>query len=87
MRLTFSRRFEKQRAKLLKSAKHKLNERLRLFTVDPFHPLLENHPLHGIYTGCRSINIAGDCRAIFYNENPDIIRFIAIGTHHELFGT
>ncbi|MBI4065946.1 type II toxin-antitoxin system RelE/ParE family toxin [Candidatus Kaiserbacteria bacterium] len=87
MKLNFSRRFEKQRAKSLKSAKHKLNERLRLFTADSFHPLLENHPLHGMYAGCRSINITGDYRAIYYYENLDIVRFIAVGTHHELFGT
>ena len=87
MKLNFSRRFEKQRAKSVKSVKRKLNERLRLFVADPFHPLLENHPLHGMYAGCRSINITGDYRAIFYNESPDIVRFIVIGTHHELFGT
>jgi addiction module RelE/StbE family toxin len=87
MKLNFSRRFEKQRAKLIKSSKRKLSERLRLFAEDSFHPLLENHPLHGMYVGCRSINITGDRRAIFYNESPSIVRFIAIGTHHELFGT
>ena len=87
MKLNFSRRFEKQRGKLVKSVRHNLNERLRLLTEDCFHPLLENHPLHGAYVGCRSINITGDYRAVFYHESPDIIRFIAIGTHHELFGT
>ncbi len=86
MKLNFSRRFEKQRAKLTKPAKRKLNERLRLFAGNPFHPLLENHPLHGMYAGCRSINITGDYRAMYYHENLDIVRFIAVGTHHELFG-
>jgi len=87
MKLNFSRRFEKQRAKLAKSVKRKLNERLRLFVADSFHPLLNNHLLHDSYAGCRSINVTGDYRAIFYNESPDIVRFIAVGTHHDLFGT
>lgn len=87
MKLNFSRRFEKQRAKLIKSVKNKLGERLRLFMETPFHPLLDNHPLHGMYVGCQSINITGDYRAIFYHEAADTVRFIAIGTHHELFGT
>lgn len=85
--LLFSRRFEKQREKLTKSIKHKLSERLRLFAQIPFDPLLENHSLHGVYAGCRSINITGDYRAIYYHENPDIVRFIAVDTHHNLFGT
>ena len=87
MRLNFSRRFDKKRNKLPKPLKQKLSERIRLFEKEPFHPLLDNHPLHPPYAGCRSINITGDYRAIFYHENADIVRFIAIGTHHELFGT
>ncbi|TSA44274.1 type II toxin-antitoxin system RelE/ParE family toxin [bacterium] len=87
MTLNFSRRFEKQRAKFAKSIRQKLSDRLKLFATDPFHSLLENHPLHGTYAGCRSINITGDYRAIYYHENLDVVRFIAVGTHHDLFGT
>lgn len=87
MMLLFSSRFEKQREKLTKPTKHKLNERLRLFAQTPFDSLLENHPLHGKYAGCRSINITGDYRAIFYSENQNTVCFIAIGTHHSLFGS
>jgi len=87
MKLNFSRRFEKQRAKLAKSVKRNLNERLRLFVTDSFHPLLNNHLLHDPYSGCRSINVTGDYRAIYYHENLNTVRFITIGTHHELFGT
>lgn len=86
MRLNFSRRFDKQRAKLEKPIKKKLGERLLIFVEQPFHVLLDNHQLHGEYAGCRSINITGDYRAIFYQERTGTVRFIAIGTHHELFG-
>jgi len=87
MKLNFSRRFEKQRAKLTKSVKRKLNERLRLFVADSFHPLLNNHLLHDPYAGCRSINVTGDYRAVLYMESPSVVHFLVIGTHHNLFGT
>ena len=81
------RSFEKKFTKLPKGLRERFKERRNLFMTNPFHPLLDNHPLHPPYAGCRSINITGDYRAIFYHENADIVRFIAIGTHHELFGT
>ena len=86
MKVNFSRRFEKQRAKLPKLIKLKLSDRLRLFLNEPSHPFLRNHPLSGKYVGYRSINVTGDYRAIFYYESTDIVRFIAIGTHSELYG-
>ncbi len=87
MRLNFTRRFEKQRAKLPKSVKKKLNERVLLFCEQPFNTQLDNHVVHGEYAGCRSINVTGDYRAIYYHVANDAVRFIALGTHHELFGS
>ena len=49
-----------------------------------FHPLLNNHSLGGEYNGCRSINITGDIRAIFYVKT-DVVVFINIGSHPELY--
>jgi len=86
MKLNFSKQFGKQRDKLSKSLKISLSERVRLFSQEPFHNLLNNHSLHAEYAGCRSINVTGDYRAIYYHESEDTVRFIAIGTHHELFG-
>ncbi|MFH1192383.1 MAG: hypothetical protein V1655_02815 [bacterium] len=45
---------------------------------------LNNHPLSGKLNGLRSINVSGDCRAIFEEKLEDII-FIAIGTHSQLY--
>ena len=87
MHIFFDKRFRKAYSRLPKLLQKRCDERLLLFEKDPFHQLLNNHLLHDPYAGCRSINITGDYRAIFYNENPDVTRFIAIGTHHELFGT
>jgi len=73
--------------RLPKPLQRRCDDRLLLFEKDPFQSLLNNHPLHEPYPGCRSINVTGDYRAIYYHESPDIVRFIAIDTHHNLFGT
>lgn len=81
----FSTRFEKNRARLPLSVRRKLSERPQLFMAEPFHPLLNNHPLSGEYKGFRSINISSDYRAIFYVEG-DAYLFSRVGTHSELYG-
>ncbi len=81
------RRFDKRYAKLPKKVQERFKDRRNIFLSNPFDPILENHPLTGEYAGCRSINVTGDYRAIFYHVSDSIVRFIKIGTHHELFGT
>ena len=80
------RNFDKKYVKLQKKLQEKFKERRNLFLTNAFDPILDNHPLHGRYAGCRSINITGDYRAIYHHESPEVVRFLAIGTHHELFG-
>lgn len=79
--------FEKQFAKLDRKIKIAFIERKNLLMHEPFHPLLNNHKLGGEWSRCRSINITGDHRAIFVMKNEDQIVFLAISTHHELYGT
>lgn len=86
MHAFFSRKFRKRYARLPLRLRSQTNERLQLFAHDPFNPILDNHPLHGKYDGCRSINITGDYRAIYYHETETMVRFIALGTHAELYG-
>ena len=87
MHFLFAKRFRKTYTRLPKQLQKRCDERLLIFEKEPFHILLNNHLLYDPYAGCRSINIIGDYRAIFYHESPDVVRFIAVGTHHELFGT
>ncbi|MHB8913548.1 MAG: type II toxin-antitoxin system RelE/ParE family toxin [Minisyncoccota bacterium] len=87
MIVAYSKKFQKNYKKLPLKLQEQFKLRRNLFLTAPFDPTLNNHSLHEPYSGCRSINITGDYRAIFYHENPDIVRFITIGTHHELFGT
>ncbi len=87
MVVLYSKKFRRGYQKLQVKTREKFKERRDLFLQNSFHPLIDNHPLHGEYDGCRSINVTGDYRAIFYHESDDVVRFIEIGTHHELFGT
>lgn len=84
MPVLFSRRFSKRRDKLPRSIQEKLSERLRLFGKDPFHPLLNNHSVHEVYPGWRSINVTGDYRALYEEHNRKLI-FMTVGTHSELY--
>lgn len=76
--------FKKDYKKLPADTQARFDKRLTIFLKDQFHPLLNNHPLHGEWVGHRSINITGDLRAIFKIEGETAI-FIAIDTHTKLY--
>ncbi len=76
--------FAKNYKKLASKVKIQFKVRRDLFLKDPFHPILNNHPLHGKYEEHRSININGDYRAIYYMKD-EVAIFIRIGTHAELY--
>ena len=85
MRLVPSTRFKKQYRKLSHLVQSRVDERLRLFSKDPFHPLLNNHPLHGKDKEKRSINISGDYRIVYREVESSVYLLIDIGTHSELY--
>ena len=59
--------------------------RLTVFIDNIFAPELNNHEVGGVFPNSRSINVTGDYRAI-YQENDEVIMFSEIGTHSELYG-
>ncbi len=85
MRILFHRHFEKQYKKLRESEKERFKKRIKLFIKDQFDPLLGNHSLRGKYEGYRSINIAGDLRAIYKEIKANTFLFVAIDTHSKLY--
>lgn len=86
MNVNFHRQFQKNYCKLTEKEHGKFKERLALLTADEFHPLLNNHALHGRYLGYRSISITGDLRAIYRHIGHDTILFADIGSHSKLYG-
>ncbi len=85
MEYVLSKDFEKQFKKLPKKIKQKALAQLELFVIDPMDKALSNHKLGGEWTRYRSISITGDNRAVYKIEDEDVVRFIAIGPHSELY--
>jgi addiction module RelE/StbE family toxin len=88
MQIYYHKSFKKSYKKLPKNVQLAFKKRVVLFKLDSFHPLLSNHALSGKHSGCRSINITGDYRAIYihYIQTGDVIEFLQIGTHAQLYG-
>lgn len=84
MRVDFAHSFLKILDKCPEKIRERFEERLSIFLDNPFSPELNNHPLRGEYSGCRSINVTGDWRAIFKKAGEDVC-FVDIGTHSQLY--
>ena len=85
MRILFHKDFRKRYKKLRQGEQQKTDDRIELFEINRTHILLNNHALHDLYRGCRSINITGDIRAVYEEIGFDTVHFIALGTHSELY--
>lgn len=85
MKIRFHKNFEKQYQRLNKKQKGRVQERLILFLENPFHPILDNHPLKGKYVGYRSINITGDLRAVYKFVSEQEYIFVAVDSHSNLY--
>ena len=85
MQVIYQKRFQKKFLVLSEKLKQRFYERLDLFMRDKFDEALNNHSVDTAYPGCRSINITGDYRAIF-REEENSVTFITIGTHPQLYG-
>ena len=85
MKIVLHRNFKKQYRKLNEAEQRRFRERRDLFLQNLFHLLLNNHALHGEYEGYRSFNVGGDLRVIYEEIAPDIVQFIIIDTHSNLY--
>ena len=86
MQYILSKRFEKDFAKLPPATKKKAILTLEKFVENPQNPTLRNHGLLGNWKGHFSISVTGDVRAIYFVRVEDMVRFVAIGSHSELYG-
>lgn len=84
-RIDFTKSFLKQFKKLREAQKEHFYERLELFKKNPHDRVLRDHALKGKYTGCRSVDIENDLRALYYIENDKIVIFAFIGSHSQLY--
>jgi addiction module RelE/StbE family toxin len=86
LRIDFSPLFNKQRKSAPLAIKQAFRDALDLFSEDPTHSALRNHPLSDEYAGFSSIDVTEDWRALFRQEKDRII-FAYLGTHDELYGS
>lgn len=86
MRYILSKQFEKDFKKLPKHTKNKAIAVLELFVEDPNDSALRVHSLKGRWVGHYSIDVTGDTRAIYFIIEEDLVRFVTIGSHSQLYG-
>ena len=84
MRISRSKKFDKEFNKLPEFVQSAFKKRFQLFLSDEFYPLLHNHKLNPPYEGYRSIDITGDIRLIYENLE-DGYGLVRIGSHSELY--
>lgn len=85
MEADYHKKFIKAFEKLHPKIKSKFLERLEIFKVNPFSPVLNNHSVAPEYAGWRSIDITGDYRALFEMIDENAVKFMRIGTHSQLY--
>ncbi len=85
MRVSFHKHFARRYKKCSEKVRVQFKKRLKLFFENPYHPLLENHALHGEWQKFRSINVSGDYRALYRHASDDIAEFFVIDTHSNLY--
>lgn len=85
MTIGYTKAFVKQAQKLSPQVRQQLQDRLAQFSKSPLHRTLHNHALKGRYKEYRSINIAGDLRALYLQKEDEAV-FDALGTHSQLYG-
>jgi addiction module RelE/StbE family toxin len=86
MQYILSKGFEKDFTKLPKQTKIQTIAALALFVENPENPVIRVHSLRGKWIGHFSIDVTGDTRAIYFIIEEDIVRFVAIGSHSQLYG-
>lgn len=85
MQYILSKSFEKDFAKLPKRTKAQAIVALTLFVENPENPTLRVYTLRGKWVGHFSIGITGDTRAIYFIVEKGLVRFVAIGSHSQLY--
>jgi addiction module RelE/StbE family toxin len=85
MKVSFHRNFDKNYGKLSLNVRNQFKKRLKLFLKDTFHPLLNDHALHGKWQHFRSINVNGDVRAFYCQTSDATVEFVIIDTHSNLY--
>jgi len=79
--IEYSSRFVKQLKKLPKDIIDIAIKKEKLFKLNPLHPSLRLHELHGKLKNLWSISLNKNYRIIFQRQQDGTILFVSIGKH------
>lgn len=63
----------------------KTEERIKLFQADSSSQILKDHSLKGARKNFRAFSITGDIRIIYSPATKDLVIFLDIGTHNQVY--
>jgi len=86
LQVRFAKSFTKQFNKLPDKLQEKSKTRIYAWKDNPRAKQFSDHALTGKYKGYRSINIAGDLRAVYLRKGDTVVIFTFIGSHSQLYG-
>lgn len=85
MRISTTKKFDKQFKKQSSKIQKEFATRIYLFLEDIHNPILNTHQLSGKLKELWNFNVSGDIRVIFDKSFTDMIVLEAIGSHSELY--
>lgn len=88
MKIRFHRQFKKSYKKRIASNPKlaaRFKERLTLFIQNPTHPELQTHNLSGDKIHLRAFSVTGDIRVVYHQEEEDVVLFLDVGTHNQVY--
>ncbi len=88
MKLDYSSAFlraYKKRIKGNKNLEERFAEHLEKFIANPSDPSLKVHKLIQGMEGLLAFKVDYDCRVVFEYIEPDVVLFIDIGTHDQVY--
>lgn len=85
MDVNFTKAFNKQFEKLSETRQERVKAAITLFLTDTSAVSLRNHALKGEWFGYCSISAGGDFRLHFRVVDENIVLFVAVGTHSQLY--
>jgi len=79
--ISYTSKFAKNFKRLDVNIRSKAKQRIGVFQIDPYNPLLKTHKLTGQLKDFHSFSVNYSYRILFAFENSSSVTFIDIGTH------
>lgn len=78
--------FKRAYKKLSILQQQQVDDAMKIFINNPFHPQLRNHKLKGSHHGIHSISAAYDLRILYVEEDGHaVVIFIDVGIHDDVY--